>query len=88
MAVSNQNKMFLEKDLWLISIALGKGNSEEKATELFELYDFELTGYLDRDETKKLFQEFTAMVAVCMPYLGIGRQDSNEFLDAETIHWY
>ena len=85
--VYDDKKFLQERDLCLMAIALGNGSPEDKATELFEIFDTKVQHYLDRKQVWDLFKEYTTVVAVMLPLIGIGTEQEG-LLPSTTIHWY
>ena len=71
----------------MCALALAKGTPREKAMELFQYFDKDCNGNLDRQEIENMFIEYARFVAVILPIIGAG-DPRDDLLHPETIQWY
>ena len=87
LVITDKNMKFNEQDLVMCALALAKGTPREKAMELFQYFDKDCNGNLDRQEIENMFIEYARFVAVILPIIGAG-DPRDDLLHPETIQWY
>jgi len=78
---------FAEMPLVLLAILLGKGNTKEKATRLFEAFDVDCSGTLGREEIRTMFIALLNAGIGRLPELGVGSEEEG-FTTKEKIDAY